>query len=63
MKGMVSKGRFEQIRVMSPPETLQEMFADRALTVVAMADNLWCSQQNMDSLFAALQHRAFHGEL
>lgn len=63
MKGMVSKGRFEQIRVMSPPETLQQAFAERALAVVAMADNLQRSQQNMDALFAALQHRAFHGEL
>lgn len=63
MKGMVSKGRFEQIRVMLPPVAMQEAFAERALTVVAIANNLWRSQHNMDALFASLQHRAFRGDL
>ncbi len=63
MKGMVSKGRFEQICVMSPPPKLQSAFAERALAVVAQTDKNRDSQKKLDALFASLQHRAFTGQL
>lgn len=63
MKGMVSKGKFEQIRLIVPPADLQREFARR----VAMVENLNIAQRaslrELDALFASLQHRAFRGEL
>lgn len=63
MKGMVSKGRFEQIIVMSPPEELQKVFARRVLDTVALKDRQTKSLEQLDELFASLQGRAFRGEL
>lgn len=63
MKGMVSKGRFEQIIVMSPPEELQKVFARRVLDTVALADRQTKSLERLNAMFASLQHRAFRGEL
>lgn len=63
MKGMVSKGRFEQIIVMSPPEELQKVFARRVLDTVALKDQQTKSLEQLDELFASLQGRAFRGEL
>lgn len=63
MKGLVSKGRFEQIEFMAPPMELQYDFA----TASQLADEV-CGRQaehlaKLDELFASLQHRAFRGEL
>lgn len=63
MKGMVSKGKFEQIEVPLPPEQLQDGFAERALAVVAMTNIHTQSVDQLNALFASLQHRAFRGEL
>lgn len=63
MKGMVSKGKFEQIEVPLPPEKLQEAFAERALALVAMTNCHAQSLHQLDKLFASLQHQAFRGEL
>jgi len=63
MKGMVSKGKFEQIRLIVPPADLQREFARR----VAMVENLNIAQRaslrELDALFTSIQHRAFRGEL
>jgi type I restriction enzyme S subunit len=63
MKGLVSKGRFEQIEFMAPPMELQHEFA----TASQLADEV-CGRQAehlaaLDELLVSLQHRAFRGEL
>jgi type I restriction enzyme S subunit len=63
MKGMVSKGRFEQIRLIVPPIELQRQFGQRAVAVETLRGKLRASLAEMDDLFASLQHRAFRGEL
>jgi type I restriction enzyme S subunit len=63
MKGMVSKGRFEQIMLILPPIELQREFARRVTAVEKLKTAQRASLAEMDALFAALQHRAFRGEL
>jgi type I restriction enzyme, S subunit len=63
MKGIVSKSRFEAIRLIQPPHRLQEEFATRVLAAEAVRANMRASLTEMDALFASLQHRAFRGEL
>jgi type I restriction enzyme S subunit len=63
MKGLVSKGRFEQIKLIYPPVPLQREFADRVAAVEKLQTAQRASLAELDSLFASLQHRAFCGEL
>jgi type I restriction enzyme S subunit len=63
MKGMVNKGRFEQIRLIAPPIHLQTLFAARALAVESLRSKHRASLAELDALFAALQDRAFRGAL
>jgi type I restriction enzyme S subunit len=63
MKGLVSKGRFEQIKLIYPPVPLQREFADRVAAVEKLQTAQRASLAELDSLFASLQHRAFRGEL
>ena len=63
MKGIVSKGRFERIKLVIPPIKLQCDFTQRVLTVERLAAMHRASLAQLDALFASLQHRAFRGEL
>jgi len=63
MKGMVSKSRFEQIKLMCPPLPLQERFANRVLAVEDLVVAYRASLSELDVLFGSLQHSAFRGEL
>ena len=63
MKGMVSKGRFEQILLISPPVDLQRKFARKSAAVENLKSMHLASLSKLDSMFASLQHRAFSGEL
>jgi type I restriction enzyme S subunit len=63
MKGMVSKGRFEQIMLVLPPIPLQREFARRVTAVEALKTAQRVLLAELDALFATLQHRAFRGEL
>jgi type I restriction enzyme S subunit len=63
MKGMVSKGRFEQIMLVVPPISLQREFARRVTAVEALKTAQRASLAELEALFATLQHRAFKGEL
>jgi type I restriction enzyme S subunit len=63
MKGMVSKSRFEQIMLMSPPLSLQQSFATRIQAVESLKAAHRAALTELDALFASLQHRAFSGEL
>jgi len=63
MKGLVSKSRFEQIKVIVPPPALQAEFAERILLLERIRHVSSEGVKVADSLFASLQHRAFRGEL
>jgi type I restriction enzyme S subunit len=63
MKGMVSKGRFEQILFPLPPISLQREFARRVAAVEKLKTAQRAALTELDALFASLQHRAFRGEL
>ena len=63
MKGMVSKGKFEQIKLIDPPVDLQREFARRAMSTEKLKVAHLASLGELDTLFLSLQHRAFRGEL
>jgi type I restriction enzyme S subunit len=63
MKGMVSKSRFEEIRLIFPPLPLQKEFAQRVEAVEKLKATHRASLTELQALFASLQHRAFRGEL
>ncbi len=63
MKGMVSKSRFEQVQLISPPLPLQQAFARRVEAIETLKAAHRASLAKLDALFASLQHRAFRGEL
>lgn len=63
MKGMVSKGKFEQIKLIDPPVDLQREFARRAMSTEKLKVAHLASLGELDTLFRSLQHRAFRGEL
>lgn len=63
MKGMVSKSALQAIEVMVPPLTAQVRFAERIGSVAAVRELLAQSSDELDTLFASLQQRAFRGEL
>jgi type I restriction enzyme S subunit len=63
MKGIVSKSRFEEVRLMWPPVELQQEFARHAAVVEKLKGAQRTSLAQLDALFASLQHRAFRGEL
>ena len=63
MKGMVSKSRFEGIKLICPPIRLQQRFASRFILVEKLRSINDNSFEDLDTLFVSLQHRAFRGEL
>jgi type I restriction enzyme, S subunit len=63
MKGMVSKSRFEKIRLMYPPLNLQRTFAAAFDKIEDLKTAQRSSLEKLDELFRSLQHRAFRGEL
>lgn len=63
MKGMVSKGRFEQISLIVPPEDQQQDFTSRVMAIQKLSTAHHVSLCELDALFTSLQHRAFHGKL
>jgi len=63
MKGMVSKGRFEEIMLIHPPIELQREFARRVTAMEALKTVQRASLAELDALFATVQYLAFRGEL
>ena len=51
------------IQVLTPPLDVQECFVERAATARGVHARTTAQLQNLDALFAALQQRAFAGEL
>ena len=63
MKGMVSKGKFETLKVIVPPKAEQERFGrifDQTITLVKKMDQ---AAKDSEDLFKSLVQRAFKGEL
>jgi type I restriction enzyme S subunit len=59
----ITKSAIEQLRVIRPPRDLQDLFAARVAASEETYRQMRATLGEMDSLFAALQHRAFRGEL
>jgi type I restriction enzyme S subunit len=53
----------EQFRLLLPPVELQREFAKRVAQVDALRKKMRATVPELDGLFAALQHRAFSGDL
>ncbi|WP_438765344.1 restriction endonuclease subunit S [Kushneria sp. TE3] len=63
MKGMVSKSAFSNISIPLPPLDLQYRFAAIFESVEKQQTRMRVHLNELDALFASLQHRAFTGEL
>lgn len=63
MKNILSKGDFEQIRMVKPPLDLQREFASVARRVDTLAGRYRQPLADLETLYAALSQSAFKGEL
>jgi type I restriction enzyme S subunit len=63
MKGIVTKSRFEQISLITPPLESQRRFSARQLTVNQLVALERKALDGLETLFTSLQHRAFQGTL
>jgi type I restriction enzyme S subunit len=63
MKGMVSKGRLEDVELIVPPEQLQRQFGDCFRTLLGLTKKATCFYEESEQLFGSLVQRAFRGEL
>jgi type I restriction enzyme, S subunit len=63
MKGMVSKGKFQEIQFLRPPSSEQKKFGQLFQKVMHVADALQNRLLESEALFGALEQRAFRGEL
>lgn len=63
MKGMVNKGKFENISFLKPPADLQANFGKIFIHFHGMIQKADSSNQKSANLFNALVNRAFKGEL
>lgn len=63
MKRMLSKGEFEKIKMILPPFTLQNQFAERVAVIEAQKQQAQETLVKSEALFQSLLQRAFKGEL
>ncbi|MHB1398682.1 MAG: restriction endonuclease subunit S [Trichloromonadaceae bacterium] len=63
MKGMVSKSAFCGVQIPLPPLDLQRRFAVIVESVELQKTRMCAHLEELETLFASLQHRAFNGEL
>lgn len=63
MKGMVSKGKFQQIVFYKPPTSLQQEFGSFFRKHIESVNNFVDSERLSADLFSSLTQRAFRGEL
>ena len=63
MKGMVSKGKFQEIRFIYPPEKKQREFGLIFEAVVCMTQRTNAALNEGETFFSSLSQRAFLGEL
>jgi type I restriction enzyme S subunit len=63
MKGMVSKGRFQEIEFLAPDEDEQRAFGVALQRMLGALDKIQRQAEEATHLFASLSQRAFRGEL
>ncbi|WP_280481089.1 restriction endonuclease subunit S [Nocardia cyriacigeorgica] len=63
MKGLVSKSRFEAIKLITPPIEMQRSFSARFDRLYQTRAAHRAHEHHLDTLFSSLQSRAFRGEL
>jgi type I restriction enzyme S subunit len=63
MKGMVSKGIFQEIELISPPYNLQKKFGSHFYAYLNYLDKQELQLKESDNLFNSLCQKAFRGEL
>lgn len=63
MKGMVSKGKFQEIDFLAPSYNEQVEFGRFFLRAIEMSQKLQADLEASTELFSSLTHRAFRGEL
>lgn len=63
MKGMVSKGKMEEIPMICPPLSIQETFQEAFLKFLSVTDNLGSSFAGTTDVFDSISQRAFSGEI
>ena len=63
MKGIVSKGRLQDVELMVPPSSLQVEFVSIFDRVAQARERLTASGARLDALYASLAARAFRGAL
>jgi type I restriction enzyme S subunit len=63
MKGMVSKGKFEQLHVIEVPSATQKAFGKVFDRILGSLSNLNRAEKESEDLFNSLAQRAFRGEL
>lgn len=63
MKGMVSKGRLEEVRFICPPESLQLEFAEAFYRNRGVREGMEHSLVGLNDNFSSLSHKAFSGQL
>ncbi|MTT32048.1 restriction endonuclease subunit S [Terrilactibacillus sp. BCM23-1] len=63
MKGLVSKGSFQKIEFISPPNELQDEFGNKFLVIQNQKQQLLTSLQKMEELYNSLLQKSFKGEL
>jgi len=59
----ISKAKLAELRTIVPPLKLQRQFVERLATMRRLQSLQECSLTASNALFAALQYRAFRGEL
>ena len=63
MKRMLSKGEFEKIKMILPPITLQNQFAERVALIESQKQQAQLELAKSEELFQSLLQKAFKGEL
>jgi len=63
MKGMVSKGKLEEVRFICPPESMQQKFAEAFHRYQGLRKGMEHSQDGLSDEFASISQNAFSGHL
>lgn len=59
----ISRGNLSKLNIIAPPHSLQKEFAERYQYALQLRQKSFSALNELDALFAAIQHRAFRGEL
>lgn len=63
MKGMVSKGKLEEVRFICPPESMQQRFSEAFNRYQSLRKGMDYSQNGLGNEFSSISQKAFSGHL